>query len=160
MFRIVILVVKKIFVNISFLILIVSSIAFIGNNGSETAIVLLNKLAMLLGHIGPLFFANDLQIEDVSWIHAVNLHFQGFLQMFDGIQVRRLTWPLQNLYIILYKPPDCQFCCMFWGVVLLECSVISEVQLLDGAVQVFLQNIAILCSIHNCVDHIKCSSAT
>ena len=94
---------KKVFVHVLFTILIFCSIAFIGNNCSETVIILLNKwLAMLFGDIGPLF-ANYFQIGGVSCVPAVNLNFQGFPQIFDGIQVRRSTWPLQNLNILLSK---------------------------------------------------------
>ena len=89
---------------------------------------------MLFGDISSLFFANDLQIGDVSWVSAMKLYLLGFPQILDVILVRRFTWTLRRLNIIICKPPACQLAVSFWS---LSCRnvVTSENQLLDGAVQ-------------------------
>ena len=57
---------------------------------------------------------------DILWIPLMNLNIQSIPQILNWIQVRKLTWPIENTDTIIFNPFHCKFCGMFGIIVVLK----------------------------------------
>ena len=71
----------------------------------------------LLYHILPCII---LLFASYFWIPLMNFNLQSIQQIFNWIQVRRLTWSVVSTNTIIFKPFLCKFCVTFGIIVVLN----------------------------------------
>ena len=68
--------------------------------------------------------------------------------MFNWVQVRRLTRPLKNIYLLLIQSFQCGFIFVLQIIVFLKCESPTQSQIHGWLKQVFIEDSPLLCSVH------------
>ena len=66
------------------------------------------------------FHAKQLKLCQIAWGSGMNSSFQVQPQIPNWIEIWALTWPLQNMHLVVFEPFLCSFCFMLEVIVLLE----------------------------------------
>ena len=72
--------------------------------------------------------------------------------MFDQVQVRALPGPLKDIQRLVPKPLLCALGCWLRVIVLLESETSPQSEVLSALEQIFIKDLAVLCSVHLSLD--------
>ena len=97
--------------------------------------------------ISPILLCRSTQALS-GWMASLHSYFHVSPEMFDGVQVWALDWPLKGIQRLVQKPLLHRLGCVLRVVVLLEGETLPQSEVLKALEQVFIKDLSVLCSVH------------